>query len=166
MQHHRGRAKKPGSKPISTHCVTNFLTPKQRHNGLSTQIQEQRKLYEEAKSKHPERWAGPIRDWTLAAACGRSEAKSLDPCARINLPDRIQVSSWRISVGRVTQLLAHEVKTDGGFNTKKLNVLATTILTNNAVLVTDFGKGPDVLVRVMKDFLPETSIVLKYSNFG
>ncbi len=48
------------------HSGLNFLTPKQRHNGLSTQILEQRKrVYEEAKSKHPERWAGSIRDWTL-----------------------------------------------------------------------------------------------------
>ena len=43
-----------------------FLTPNQRHNGLSTQILERRKqVYEEAKLKHPERWSGSIRDWTL-----------------------------------------------------------------------------------------------------
>lgn len=48
------------------HSGLNFLTPNQRHNGLSTQILERRKqVYEEAKLKHPERWSGPIRDWTL-----------------------------------------------------------------------------------------------------
>nr|WP_114638075.1 IS3 family transposase [Desulfolucanica intricata] len=48
------------------HSGLNFLTPNQRHNGLSKQILEQRKrVYEEAKSKHPERWSGQIRDWTL-----------------------------------------------------------------------------------------------------
>ncbi|RYD07009.1 hypothetical protein N752_00070 [Desulforamulus aquiferis] len=48
------------------HSGLNFLTPNQRHNGLSTQILEKRALfYEKAKSKHPERWSGPTRDWTL-----------------------------------------------------------------------------------------------------
>lgn len=48
------------------HSGLNFLTPNQRHNGLSTQILEQRtQVYEEAKLLHPERWSGPIRDWTV-----------------------------------------------------------------------------------------------------
>lgn len=28
-------------------------------------LEKRRKLYEEAKSAHPERWSGNIRDWTL-----------------------------------------------------------------------------------------------------
>lgn len=48
------------------HSGLNFLTPNQRHNGLSKQILERRKqVYEKAKLKHPERWSGPIRDWTV-----------------------------------------------------------------------------------------------------
>ncbi|AOT70566.1 integrase core domain-containing protein [Geosporobacter ferrireducens] len=48
------------------HSGLNFLTPNQRHNGLAEQILEQRKkVYEEAKSKHPERWSREIRNWDL-----------------------------------------------------------------------------------------------------
>lgn len=48
------------------HSGLNFLTPNQRHGGISEQILEQRKqVYEEAKLKHPERWTGPVRDWSL-----------------------------------------------------------------------------------------------------
>jgi putative transposase len=63
------------------HSGLNFLTPNQRHNGLSTQILEQRKqVYEKAKFKHPERWSGPIRDWTL------------DETVWLN-PDRVEAES-------------------------------------------------------------------------
>lgn len=48
------------------HSGLNFLTPNQRHNGSSDQVFEQRtKVYEEAKSLHPERWSREIRDWSL-----------------------------------------------------------------------------------------------------
>lgn len=48
------------------HSGLNFLTPNQRHNGESTQILEQRKkVYEEARLKHPERWSRTTRNWTL-----------------------------------------------------------------------------------------------------
>jgi putative transposase len=48
------------------HSGLNFLTPNQRHNGLSERILARRKqVYEEAKSKHPERWSRSIRDWSL-----------------------------------------------------------------------------------------------------
>lgn len=44
----------------------NFLTPEQRHEGLADQVFEQRRrVYEKAKSKHPERWSKEIRDWSL-----------------------------------------------------------------------------------------------------
>lgn len=48
------------------HSGLNFLTPNQRHDGLSEQILEHRKqVYEEAKSKHPERWSRSTRNWSL-----------------------------------------------------------------------------------------------------
>jgi putative transposase len=48
------------------HSGLNFLTPIQRHNGLTDHILGQRtNVYEQAKSKHPERWSREIRTWTL-----------------------------------------------------------------------------------------------------
>ena len=46
------------------HSAINFVTPEQRHKGLDVRILAQRKqVYEQAKSKHPERWSGDIRNW-------------------------------------------------------------------------------------------------------
>lgn len=51
------------------HSGLNFLTPNQRHNGLSQQILEKRKqVYEETKLKHPERWSRSTRNWSLDEA--------------------------------------------------------------------------------------------------
>lgn len=48
------------------HSGLNFLTPNQRHNGLAEQVFEQRKrVYEEAKTKNPQRWSREIRNWSL-----------------------------------------------------------------------------------------------------
>lgn len=48
------------------HSGLNFLTPEQRHNGLSDQIFENRKaVYEAAREAHPERWSKAPRDWSL-----------------------------------------------------------------------------------------------------
>lgn len=48
------------------HSGLNFLTPHQRHSGISQVILEKRQqVYEEAKTAHPERWSGKIRDWSL-----------------------------------------------------------------------------------------------------
>jgi transposase InsO family protein len=48
------------------HSGINFITPYQRHYGLDKKILENRKkVYEETKVKHPSRWSGDIRDWTL-----------------------------------------------------------------------------------------------------
>ncbi|MFT9495404.1 hypothetical protein [Anaerosolibacter sp.] len=48
------------------HSGLNFLTPNQRHNDLADQIlQQRRKVYAEAKAKHPERWSREIRDWSI-----------------------------------------------------------------------------------------------------
>ena len=49
------------------HSGLNFLTPIQRHNGLTQQIFMRRiAVYKAARAKNPERWAKGIRDWSLA----------------------------------------------------------------------------------------------------
>jgi transposase InsO family protein len=48
------------------HSGINFITPYQRHYGLDKKILENRiKVYEGSKARHPSRWSGNIRDWTL-----------------------------------------------------------------------------------------------------
>ncbi len=48
------------------HSALNFVTPDQRHRGEDQAIIAQRKIvYEMAKTHHPERWAGEIRNWDL-----------------------------------------------------------------------------------------------------
>lgn len=48
------------------HSGLNFLTPNQRHSGLSEEIFEKRKhVYEAAKAKNPSRWSGETRNWKL-----------------------------------------------------------------------------------------------------
>ncbi len=48
------------------HSSLNFLTPHQRHIGISQVILEKRQqVYEEARLTHPERWSRNIRNWTL-----------------------------------------------------------------------------------------------------
>lgn len=47
------------------HSGIKFVTPAQRHHGLDSQILKQRTaVYQAAREQHPERWAGPTRDWT------------------------------------------------------------------------------------------------------
>ncbi len=46
------------------HSAINFVTPEQRHKGLDARILANRKrVYELAKSNHPERWSGDTRNW-------------------------------------------------------------------------------------------------------
>lgn len=48
------------------HSGLKFLTPNQRYDGEDKIIVTKRKqLYEAAKQKHPERWAGQTRNWEL-----------------------------------------------------------------------------------------------------
>lgn len=48
------------------HSGINFITPYQRHYGLDKAVMAKRtQVYELAKAKHPERWSGDIRDWSL-----------------------------------------------------------------------------------------------------
>ena len=67
------------------HSGINFLTPYQRHYGLDKEIMAKRiKTYEEAKLKHPERWAGKIRDWSLP------KHVSLNPMSEIEIQEIIR----------------------------------------------------------------------------
>jgi len=46
------------------HSGINFVTPEQRHTGDYIDVLKKRKaVYERAKLKHPERWAGSTRNW-------------------------------------------------------------------------------------------------------
>ncbi len=46
------------------HSSIHFVTPEDRHNGRDIQILANRQcVYQEAKSKNPERWSGKTRDW-------------------------------------------------------------------------------------------------------
>jgi transposase InsO family protein len=48
------------------HSALKFVTPQQRHSGHDGQIRANRHLvYEIAKARHPERWSGKMRDWSL-----------------------------------------------------------------------------------------------------
>ncbi|RKJ41551.1 transposase, partial [Butyricicoccus sp. 1XD8-22] len=50
---------------VHLHSGLNFVTPVQCHTGAHTAILEKRKVvYEQAKNKHPERWARTTRNWT------------------------------------------------------------------------------------------------------
>jgi putative transposase len=46
------------------HSSIRFITPEQRHEGLDEEIlNNRRKVYEQAREKHPERWSGKTRNW-------------------------------------------------------------------------------------------------------
>lgn len=48
------------------HSAIKYVTPAQRHAGLDTAILRQRaRVYESARAKHPERWSGNTRDWSV-----------------------------------------------------------------------------------------------------
>lgn len=49
------------------HSGINFITPYQRHYGLDKEIMTKRtQTYELARARHPERWSGSIRNWSLS----------------------------------------------------------------------------------------------------
>jgi len=48
------------------HSGLKFVTPAQRHGGLAGAILRHREqVYEAAKQRRPERWAGATRNWKL-----------------------------------------------------------------------------------------------------
>lgn len=51
------------------HSALNFVTPNERHSGREHPILTRRKIvYAAARSRHPERWSGPTRDWSPTGA--------------------------------------------------------------------------------------------------
>ena len=74
------------------HSGINFLSPYQRHFGLDKVIMEKRiKTYEEAKAKHPERWSGATRDWSLP------EYVSLNPMSEVEALEFIKGKATKIN---------------------------------------------------------------------
>ena len=52
---------------VHQHSAIKYVTPAQRHAGRDSAILAQRAhVYESAKAKHPERWSGNTRDWSVA----------------------------------------------------------------------------------------------------
>lgn len=48
------------------HSALKFITPAQRHSRADATVLAQRKaVYATAKTRHPERWSGDIRNWDL-----------------------------------------------------------------------------------------------------
>jgi len=46
------------------HSGLKFMTPNQRHTGISSQVVEKRsQVYEAAKARNPDRWTGKTRNW-------------------------------------------------------------------------------------------------------
>ena len=61
------------------HSALNFVTPNQRHRGEDQAIIAQRKIvYEMAKTHHPERWAGEIRNWDLPDTVWLNPTRSIN----------------------------------------------------------------------------------------
>lgn len=56
------------------HSEIGFVTPAERHDGRDRAIlRNRRRVYEEARRRHPERWSGPARKWK------RPETVTLNP---------------------------------------------------------------------------------------
>ena len=48
------------------HSGLKFITPEQRHTGVDNEVMDnRRRVYQQAKEQHPERWSGNTRDWKL-----------------------------------------------------------------------------------------------------
>lgn len=49
---------------VHQHSAIRFVTPDDRHNGRELEILEhRRRVYESARSRHPERWSRKVRNW-------------------------------------------------------------------------------------------------------
>jgi transposase InsO family protein len=58
------------------HSAIKFITPEQRHAGEDREILEKRKaVYEQAKSRNPNRWSGDIRNWNPVKEVGLNPEK-------------------------------------------------------------------------------------------
>lgn len=64
------------------HSAITYVTPNDRHAGLDVEtLAQRRKVYKEAKRRHPERWSGATRNWN------RVEVVKLNPTAETNHAD-------------------------------------------------------------------------------
>ncbi len=62
------------------HSSIRFVTPEDRHTGRDIKILANRQyVYQEAKSKNPERWSGKIRNWNPATEVVLKKFKKLKP---------------------------------------------------------------------------------------
>ena len=60
-------SRKIGGHEVHRHSGLKFVTPMERHDGVAQAIIRQREqVYAQAKTLHPERWAGDTRNWKLA----------------------------------------------------------------------------------------------------
>ena len=62
------------------------VTPEDRHEGRDVEtLEKRRRVYERARSRHPERWSGEIRDWTPLGAIvlNPDNPKTVDETGRI-----------------------------------------------------------------------------------
>lgn len=51
---------------VHRHSGIRYVTPAQRHRGEATALLQHRvKVYEAARQRHPQRWSGKTRNWTL-----------------------------------------------------------------------------------------------------
>lgn len=67
---------------VHHHSGIKFVTPNQRHEGLDETILENRKrVYELAKSRHPNRWSKNIRNWNRITAVSLNPDKELKKTA-------------------------------------------------------------------------------------
>lgn len=68
---------------IHHHSAIKFVTPGQRHRGEDIDILQRRdELYCRAKSRHPERWSGITRNWTLIQVVSLNPNKKLKQMSR------------------------------------------------------------------------------------
>jgi hypothetical protein len=85
-----------------------FVTPAQRHAGLDSQSLRKRKaLYETAKTKHPERWSGPTRNWDRTNEVWLNPSKEL--CAEQMRRVKREQKRLRTFLGRVIRDIDRKV---------------------------------------------------------
>lgn len=62
------------------HSALKFVTPNERHEGLAGKILENRKaVYAAARARHPERWSGKTRNWTLEDKVWLNREREAEP---------------------------------------------------------------------------------------
>ena len=73
------------------HSGLKFITRYQRHYNLAQDIMNKRTLtYQLAKAKHPERWSGSIRDWSLPefVCLNPMSEEEIEKYINIKVPDQ------------------------------------------------------------------------------